>query len=151
MRLVVNAPPPDTNCMHIPTQPFMSPETLQRRLEQVRAQLAAACAAAGRSPGSVTLVAVSKGFPASALAQALSLGQRDFGENYLQEALPKLAALPRDRVTWHFQGPLQSNKTQDVAANFDWVHSVDRERIARRLSEQRLAGLAPLNVCVQVN
>jgi len=125
--------------------------TLADNLASVRKRIALACAAAGRPPDAVTLVAVSKTFDATRIAEALAAGQRDFGENYVQEALAKIAATPRERARWHFIGPLQSNKTAEVARHFDWVHSLDREKIARRLSEQRPAELAPLNVCVQVN
>lgn len=120
-------------------------------LAAVRARIAGACARAGRAPDAVTLLAVTKSFGAEAIREALAAGQRDFGESYLQEALPKLAALPRAGLRWHFIGPLQSNKTADVAAQFDWVHGLDREKLARRLSEQRPVDLPPLNVCVQVN
>lgn len=120
-------------------------------LAAVRGRIEAACAAAGRDPAGVTLVAVSKAVDVTRLRAALAAGQRDFGESYLQEALPKLAALGREGLIWHFIGPLQGNKTAGVAANFDWAHGVDRERVARRLSEQRPAQLAPLQVCVQVN
>lgn len=120
-------------------------------LAAVRARIDAACRAAARDPATVRLVAVSKAQPVERIAALADAGQRDFGENYLQEALPKLAALRGRGLTWHFIGPLQSNKTAEVAAHFDWVQSVDREKIARRLSDQRLAALPPLNVCVQVN
>lgn len=129
----------------------MIPNTLEARLAAVRSQLAAACAEAGRPASAVLLVAVSKGFAAPVLARAHAAGARHFGENYLQEALAKIEALEGKDITWHFQGPIQSNKTADIAAHFDWVHSVDRDKIARRLSEQRPPSLAPLNVCVQVN
>lgn len=124
---------------------------LAQRLAALHQRMAAACARAGRASDAVTLLAVSKAQPLAALAEARRAGVRDFAENYLQEALPKIAALPRDGLRWHFIGPLQSNKTADVAAHFDWVHGIDREKIARRLSDQRPAGLPPLNVCVQVN
>lgn len=124
---------------------------IAQNLAAVRDRLDRACRAAGRPAGSVTLVAVGKSFPAPALAQAFAAGQRHFGENYLQEALAKLGALPPGTAVWHFIGPVQSNKTRDLAERFDWVHSVDREKIARRLAEQRPASLPPLNVCVQVN
>jgi hypothetical protein len=120
-------------------------------LERVRARTAAAAEAAGREPGAVRLVAVSKARPAADIAAAATAGQRDFGENYLQEALPKIEALRGSGLHWHYIGPIQSNKTRDIAAHFDWVHSVDRLKIARRLSEQRPDELAPLDVCVQVN
>ncbi len=124
---------------------------IAQNLSKVRERLNNACRAAGRPLESMTLVAVGKTFPPAALAQALEAGQRDFAENYLQEALPKIAALPRRRLVWHFIGPVQSNKSREIAGNFDWVHTVNREKIARRLSEQRPAGLPPLNICVQVN
>lgn len=121
------------------------------RLTNVRQRLDAACAAAGRPTDSVRLLAVSKTFGVEALAEALAAGQHEFGESYLQEAAPKIAALPRGRICWHYIGPLQSNKTREVAALFDWVQSIDRVRIAERLSSQRPAELPPLQVCVQVN
>jgi len=106
-------------------------------------------------PQSVTLLAVSKTFGADAVIEAAEAGQRAFGENYLQEALDKMAAVHAARpdllLEWHFIGPIQSNKTRPIAEYFEWVHSVDREKIARRLSEQRPAHLPPLNICLQVN
>jgi PLP dependent protein len=135
----------------------MSPDSkaeftmIPAHLAAVQQRIAAACAAAGRPPGAVTLLAVGKAQPAAALAAAAAAGQRDFAESYVQEALPKIDALGGRGLRWHFIGPLQSNKTADVAARFDWVHGVDREKIAQRLSGQRPAALAPLNVCVQVN
>lgn len=104
----------------------------------------------GRDPDSVRLVAVCKSQPAAAIRTVAELGQRDFGENYLQEALPKLAELSDLELTWHFIGQLQTNKTRAVAEHFHWVHTLDRERIAVRLSEQRSPHAAPLNVCIQV-
>ena len=123
------------------------------KLQQVQSRIASACAAAQRSVDSVTLLAVSKTFGADAVRQAFGAGQRQFGENYVQEALDKIAALAdlRQQLTWHLIGPLQSNKTRPVAEAFDWVQSVDRLKIAQRLSEQRPAGLPPLQVCLQVN
>lgn len=121
------------------------------RLRGVRDRIADACRDAGRETGSVTLIAVSKTQPPERIAALAALGVTHFGENYLQEALPKLDALAGQGLTWHFIGPLQSNKTRDVAARFDWVHSVDRERLARRLNDQRPDHLPPLNVCLQVN
>jgi pyridoxal phosphate enzyme (YggS family) len=103
-----------------------------------------------RNVDSVTLLAVGKGQPASALAEAAALGLRDFGENYLQEALPKLEALRPLGLTWHFIGQVQSNKTREIAGHFDWVHTVDRLKVAQRLSEQRPPQLAPLQACIQV-
>ena len=123
------------------------------KLAQVHSRVASACAAAGRPVQSVTLLAVSKTFGVEAIAEAHAAGQRCFGENYVQEAIEKIAALAElaPRPEWHLIGPLQSNKTRVVAATFDWVHSVDRLKIAERLSVQRPDGLAPLSVCLQVN
>ncbi len=120
-------------------------------LAALHQRIGAACAAAGRDPRSVTLLAVGKAQPVAALAAAADAGQRDFAENYVQEALAKVAALGSRGLRWHFIGPLQANKTSDVAAHFDWVHGVDRDKIARRLSDQRPDRLPALNVCVQVN
>ena len=117
--------------------------------DATRQRIALACRQAGREPAEIRLLAVSKGQPAAALEAAYALGQRDFGENYLNEALTKIEALPADCV-WHFIGPIQSNKTAAIAAHFAWVHSVDRARIARRLSAQRPATLPALQVCIQV-
>lgn len=128
--------------------------TLRQNYERVLLRIDRACKAAGRQPGSVRLLAVGKTFPATKVLELASLGQRAFGENYVQEALDKIAACRDERspgLEWHFIGPIQSNKTRPIAENFDWVHSVDRERIARRLAEQRPRMLGPLNVCVQVN
>lgn len=122
-------------------------------LQQVRARIQAACAAAGRDPVSVRLLAVSKTFPADAVREAHAAGQTAFGENYVQEGIAKIEALAdlRERLEWHCIGPLQSNKTRVVAEHFDWVHGIDRLKIAQRLSEQRPAHLPPLQVCLQVN
>ncbi len=129
--------------------------TLQESYETVLRRLRAACDAASRPADAVGLLAVSKTFPADRVLALATLGQRAFGENYLQEALDKISACrterPETRLEWHFIGPIQSNKTRAIAESFDWVHSVDRERVARRLSEQRPAGAAPLSVCIQVN
>jgi PLP dependent protein len=118
-------------------------------------RLAAACAAAGRDVKSVTLLAVSKTFGPEAVEEAMAAGQRAFGENYIQEGVEKVLALqalrPEVPLEWHCIGPVQSNKTRLVATHFDWVHSVDRLKIAQRLAEQRPPGLAPLQVCLQVN
>jgi pyridoxal phosphate enzyme (YggS family) len=123
------------------------------KLAQVHSRIASACMAAGRPVQSVTLLAVSKTFGVDAIAEAHAAGQIRFGENYVQEALEKVAALAglEPQPEWHLIGPLQSNKTRVVAATFDWVHSVDRLKIAERLSAQRPAGLAPLSLCLQVN
>jgi PLP dependent protein len=121
-------------------------------LQVVRRRIAAAAAAASREPSSVTLLAVSKTHAAARVAEAAAAGQRAFGENYVQEALEKMDALSATKgLEWHLIGPLQSNKTRLAAERFDWVHTVANEKIARRLSEQRPAGLAPLNVLVQIN
>ena len=127
--------------------------TVIDRLVQVQNRIAAACTAAGRPVQGVTLLAVSKTFAADAVREAFDGGQRSFGENYVQEALDKIAALAdlRKQLEWHLIGPLQSNKTRSVAAAFDWVQSVDRLKTAQRLSEQRPASLLPLQVCLQVN
>lgn len=120
-------------------------------LQAVRARIATAAKQAGRQPRDVTLIAVSKTFPAAAVAQACECGQTAFGESYLQEALNKmdrLAALP---LEWHFIGPIQSNKTRIIATRFQWVHSVDRARIAERLAAARPTGMSALDVCMQVN
>ncbi|MFV8834559.1 YggS family pyridoxal phosphate-dependent enzyme [Aquisalimonas sp.] len=125
---------------------------IAERLASVQARIRAAEAQYGRADGSVTLLAVSKTKAAEAVRDAMAAGQAAFGENYVQEARDKQDALGSDaRAEWHFIGPLQSNKTKHVAPHFDWVHSVEREKIARRLSEQRPEGLPPLNVCLQVN
>ncbi|MDP1542086.1 MAG: YggS family pyridoxal phosphate-dependent enzyme [Polycyclovorans sp.] len=121
------------------------------RLTDIRHRMARACSAAGRDAADVTLVAVSKTQPADALRVLAQAGQVAFGENYLQEALTKQAALADLPLQWHFIGPIQSNKTRDIAARFDWVHSVERLKIAQRLNDQRPAEAPPLSVCVQVN
>lgn len=121
------------------------------RLTAVRARIDRAEKAADRTPGSVRLLAVSKWQPAEAVRAAHAAGQCAFGENYVQEGLAKRAALADLPLEWHLIGPLQSNKTREVAEHFDWVQSVDREKIARRLSDQRPDGLPPLQVCLQVN
>ncbi|HEV7476842.1 MAG TPA: YggS family pyridoxal phosphate-dependent enzyme [Burkholderiales bacterium] len=118
-------------------------------LQVVRRRIERAALDAGRRPGSVTLLAVSKTHAAARVMEAAAAGQRAFGENYVQEALEKMDAAPG--LEWHLIGPLQSNKTRVAAERFDWVHTVASEKIARRLSEQRPAGLAPLNVLIQVN
>ena len=125
-------------------------QSLAARYREVRAAIAAAAAAAGRNEDCVTLLAVSKGRSAAAIRALAELGVEHFGENYLQEALPKLAALAGTVRNWHFIGGLQANKTRGVAEHFDWAHSIDRLRIAERLAAQRPAGAAPLNVCIEV-
>ncbi len=125
---------------------------LAESLAAVRTRLAEALNDAGRPATDARLMAVSKTKPASLIREAWHLGQREFGENYVQEALEKQAALADlDGIVWHFIGPLQSNKTRDVAEHFAWVHSVDREKIARRLNDQRPADMPPLEICLQVN
>ena len=144
---------------------------MRARHEALLARIAAAAAACGRAPESVALLAVSKTFDADAVLALAAGGQRAFGENYLQEALAKMSACEARAhegaperssdgagrpasagpLEWHFIGPIQSNKTRPIAERFDWVHSVDRDKVARRLSEQRPAGLAPLQVCLQVD
>jgi pyridoxal phosphate enzyme (YggS family) len=125
--------------------------SLTARFAAARQRIRMAERAAGRPEGSVRLVAVSKTQPVEALLEAYLAGHRDFGESYLQEALAKQDRLAHFDIGWHFIGPLQSNKTKAIAARFDWVHGIDRLKIAERLSEQRPPGRAPLNVCIQVN
>lgn len=120
-------------------------------LQATKSRIAIAERAAGRNSGSVTLIAVSKTFGAEAVRECAQAGQQAFGENYLQEALDKIAALRAKPLEWHFIGPVQSNKTRPIAENFHWVHSVERERVAMRLDAARPVGLPPLNICLQVN
>lgn len=127
--------------------------TIADNLQLVRARINQACSSVGRQSDSVRLLAVTKTFPAVTVREAFHAGQRSFGENYVQEAIDKIAELAdlRDQIEWHLIGPLQSNKTRVVAETFDWVQSVDRVKIAQRLNEQRPAHLPPLQVCIQVN
>ena len=125
--------------------------TIADNLQDVLSRLSRETRAARRDAASVTLLAVSKTFPADAVRECAAAGQRAFGENYLQEALEKINALHELGLEWHFIGPIQSNKTRPIAEHFHWVHSVERERVATRLNEARPAGLPPLNVCLQVN
>ncbi|NWC93575.1 MULTISPECIES: YggS family pyridoxal phosphate-dependent enzyme [unclassified Pseudomonas] len=125
--------------------------TIADNIGLVSERIRAAAQAAQRDADSVHLLAVSKTKPADAVREAYAAGMRDFGENYLQEALGKQAELTDLPLSWHFIGPIQSNKTRAIAENFAWVHSVDRLKIAQRLSEQRPADLPPLNICIQVN
>jgi pyridoxal phosphate enzyme (YggS family) len=125
--------------------------TIADNIALVSSRIRAAALAANRDEHSVQLLAVSKTKPAQALREAYAAGLRDFGENYLQEALGKQLELADLPLIWHFIGPIQSNKTRAIAEHFDWVHSVDRLKIAQRLSEQRPADLPPLNICIQVN
>src|SRR5579862_463967 len=137
--------------MLIAPQNSSAAHMLQENLSSLRREISAAAAAADRTEQSVTLVAVSKGHPVSAMRAAAALGVEHFGENYLQEALSKRTALADLSATWHFIGRIQSNKTRPLAQLFDWVHGVDRLNIAERLSAQRPADRAPLNVCLQIN
>jgi pyridoxal phosphate enzyme (YggS family) len=140
--------PKATKTMHRP----IIKHTIADALAKVTARIQQATQAANRDCDTVRLIAVSKTQPADAVAQAYACGQRDFGENYLQEALEKQAALSAlASIQWHFIGPIQSNKTRPIAENFAWIHSIDREKVAQRLNDQRPADLAPLQVCLQVN
>jgi pyridoxal phosphate enzyme (YggS family) len=127
---------------------------IPQRLADIRQKMDGACRRAGRVPASVGLVAVSKGFGPAQVLEAAAAGQRDFGESYAQEAVPKIEAVRaagQDPLVWHFIGGVQANKTRRIAAHFDWAHSLYRLDIAKRLAEQRPPELPPLNVCVQVN
>jgi pyridoxal phosphate enzyme (YggS family) len=126
-------------------------DTIEKRLQAVKSRIARACAAHRRDPRDIVLVAVSKTFSPDAVRAAHAAGQRDFGENQVQEAVAKLEALADLDLVWHFIGPIQSNKTRPVAERFAWVHSIDRLKIAERLSAQRPEGLPPLQACIQVN
>lgn len=129
--------------------------SISDNLQAVSADIRTAALASGRDPQQLRLLAVSKTFTADAVIDAAEAGQLCFGENYLQEALEKMqevqAKKPQLQLEWHFIGPIQSNKTRPIAEHFAWVHSVDREKIAQRLSEQRPAGMPALNICLQVN
>ena len=125
--------------------------TIAGNIAQVEARIRAAAESVQRDVTSIHLLAVSKTKPAAALREAYAAGIRDFGENYLQEARAKQVELTDLPLSWHFIGPIQSNKTREIAEHFAWVHSVDRLKIAQRLSEQRPADLPPLNICIQVN
>ncbi len=125
--------------------------SIAQSLEKIRNRVTVLERRYGRSPGDVRVLAVSKTKPPQAVLAAVEAGQREFGENHVQDALSKLEALEHLDLIWHFIGPIQSNKTRVVASRFDWVHSVDRAKIARRLSDQRPENLPPLNVCIQVN
>lgn len=128
-----------------------SPQTITANIAALRQRIVQSASDAGRDPAEITLLAVSKTRSAEEVAVALDAGLTQIGENYLQEALDKQAALQGRNACWHFIGPIQSNKTREIASHFDWVHSVDREKIARRLSEQRPEGKPPLKICLQVN
>ena len=127
------------------------PTTIPAQLRQVQERIQQACITAARDPLLVRPLSVSKTFPASQVAEAFAAGQTAFGENYIQEAVEKITALAHLPLEWHCIGPIQSNKTRLVAEHFDWVHSVDRLKIAQRLSDQRPDNLAPLNICLQIN
>ncbi|HEX3835724.1 MAG TPA: YggS family pyridoxal phosphate-dependent enzyme [Steroidobacteraceae bacterium] len=137
--------------MLIDPQNSPPPQRFAENLAGIQARIQAAVGESGRSVEQITLVGASKGQPAAVLELALNAGLRDFGESYVQEALPKMAALAARTPIWHFIGALQANKTRAVAENFAWVHTVERLRIAERLSEQRPFHAPPLNICVQVN
>ena len=129
--------------------------TIAHNLQVVTEAINVAAREAQRAPNAIQLLAVSKTFPAQAVFEAVLAGQRAFGENYVQEGVDKIQEVAKMRgctpLEWHFIGPIQSNKTRLIAENFDWVHTIEREKIAQRLSEQRPAGLHPLQVCIQVN
>jgi PLP dependent protein len=129
----------------------MSPQNLPARIAAVRERVVRAAGAAGRSAQSVTLLAIGKAQPVALLEAAAACGLEHFGESYLQEALAKIAALRARGLTWHFVGRLQANKTGPIAQAFDWVHALDRLKVAQRLAAQRPAHAPPLNVCLQVN
>lgn len=124
---------------------------LAEKLTSVKARIALAAKNAGRAPESIRLIAVSKTKPTEDVRLAIESGQRDFGENYLQDALKKIQEIQTKDVVWHFIGPIQSNKTRNIAESFDWVQTLDREKIARRLNDQRPVDMSPLNVCIQIN
>lgn len=124
--------------------------TIRLRMQALQARVRTCARNAGRDPDSVRIIAVSKTFPREAIAEAHACGQTAFGENYVQEALEKITAFP-GALEWHMIGPIQSNKTKPIAEHFAWVHSVDSEKVARRLSAARPAALPSLNVCIQVN
>lgn len=152
--LQICAQGPEQQAIHRPTKAQIDGKTMSTiasNIAKVSASIREAAQASQREPSSIGLLAVSKTKPAQAIREAYACGLRDFGENYLQEALDKQALLADLPLVWHFIGPLQSNKTRPVAENFAWVHSVDRLKIAQRLSAQRPAALPPLNICLQVN
>jgi len=126
-------------------------DSIAVNLQAVRARIARAAQAAHRAPGEILLLAVSKTIPAERIAEAHAAGQRAFGENHVQEAVEKITVLATLPLDWHFIGPIQSNKTRLIAEHFSWAHSVEREKIAERLNAARPEGMAPLNVCIQVN
>jgi pyridoxal phosphate enzyme (YggS family) len=139
-------------CAHTSTlKPVPHNSKIGDRLQQVREVITEAERRYHREPGAVTLLAVSKGQGIEHLREAIDAGQRRFGESYLQEARGKMDRLANEPLEWHFIGPIQANKTRPIAQHFDWVHSVDRLKVAQRLSQQRPAQLPPLNICLQVN
>ncbi len=125
--------------------------TIAENLERIKANIDNIEQKYNRAAGSVKLIAVSKRKPASAILEAINHGQMDFGENYLQEAIDKIESIKQQGIIWHFIGPIQSNKTTTIAKNFDWVHTVDRIKIARRLNDARPTHKSPLNICIQIN
>ncbi len=125
--------------------------TIAANLDRIKANIGNIEQKYNRAAGSVKLIAVSKRKPASAILEAINHGQMDFGENYLQEAIDKIESIKQQGIIWHFIGPIQSNKTTTIAKNFDWVHTVDRIKIARRLNDARPTHKSPLNICVQIN
>jgi pyridoxal phosphate enzyme (YggS family) len=136
--------------MHMTNSRIASMATITQRLQQLRADIQRAELAAQRPAGSVKLLAVSKTRSVEEIREAVAAGQTAFGESYVQEALEKIVALAELPIEWHFIGPIQSNKSAQIAAHFDWVHSIDRLKIAQRLNDQR-GNRAPLNICIQVN
>lgn len=128
----------------------MDPD-LKTRFDSIRQRVWRAEMAAGRQPGRTRIVAVSKTQSSEAIRRLYELGQRDFAESYLQEAIPKMDALKDLDITWHYIGRIQTNKTREIASRFDWIQSIDREKVGRRLSEQRPEGMPDLNVCIQIN
>ncbi len=126
-------------------------QSIAENLQTIRGQIDNSMQRFQRTPGSVKLLAVSKTHPVETIREAYQCGVRDFGENYVQESVEKIKQIAAPDINWHFIGPIQSNKTREIAEHFQWVHSVDRLKIAVRLNEQRLAELPPLNVCIQVN
>lgn len=126
-------------------------QNIEKNLAKIHSQIAASAKLYQRQPADISLLAVSKKKPAQVIRSAYACGQRDFGENYLQEAQQKILELADLDIRWHFIGPVQSNKTRSLAELFDWVHCVDRLKIAQRLSQQRPPGMSPLNICIQVN
>jgi pyridoxal phosphate enzyme (YggS family) len=126
-------------------------DTITDNLQAVKARIGAAAQGCGRAADDIELLAVSKTFGVDAIRGAYAAGQRAFGENYVQEALDKITALQELQIIWHFIGPIQSNKTRQIAEHFDWVHGIDRLKIAERLASARPAAMAPLQICIQVN